>query len=242
MVFFLPKFESVNEELLQSVHMGQISPREAGDLQAGMESKRLRSLVVLSVCAVVFSFWIVCAMNEHDFHYAIEAPLLIEVLLLLIWFFAPIITAIYQIGGFFTARTYLRALRHSRPGSVTNEHPLYNLNVIDQQLLEKIAARKFTDAEAGGLLNIANAARAGNKQALMLAAVFISIGIFAGFDPFEIDVGGEFMSIFSLTILGAAVSGFFTRFLRLSKNAQYISAIKAKYPSLSLKEYGRRRE
>ena len=47
--------ETINPEFLQSVHMGQISKRDAHKLQARMESKQKWSLIVLSVCVMVFA-------------------------------------------------------------------------------------------------------------------------------------------------------------------------------------------
>jgi len=227
MIPFFFIVETIKPEFLQSVHMGQISQREAGDLQAGMESKRKWSLAVLGVCVMIFA--LVALFTYRNRFVDVE-----EAVLMIAGIGVSVITAIFQINKFFIARTYLRALKHSRPGSVTNEHPLYNLDKIDQQLLDKISARKFSDAEARGLLNIANAARSGNKQALMLAAALVAIAAFVLYGPMELmPFFGESMAFFPMFVLVGAGLGFLMRFSRLRKNAQYISALQAKYPLLN---------
>jgi len=226
--------ETINPEFLQSVHMGQISQHDADDLQAGMESKRKWSLLLLGACVIIFASTVAFAFWEKYLHFDDGTNMILIIGGLCLSF----LVAVFQINKFYIAQTYLSALKRSRPGSVsvTNEHPLYNMDKIDQQLLDKISARKFTDAEARGLLNIANAARAGNKQmlmlgvALILAAVIFAIAVF---HPMGFGIDDGFMSFFSVFMLAGTSFGFIVRFSRLSKNAQYISALQAKYPFLN---------
>jgi len=153
-----------------------------------------------------------------------------------------ILLGFYKLNNFFVARTYLMALRHSRPGSVINKHPPYCMIAIDEQLLEKISARKFTEAEARGLLNIANASRAYNKRFRILSVVIVAVTVFVFFyNPMGfMDVG--FMPVLLMILLGINVLSFFLLPFILRNTTQYISAIQAKHPTLSLKEYGWRRE
>ena len=217
--------ETIAPEFLQAVYMGQINPRHAQELRARMESKRKWSLLLLGACVIIFASTVAFVFLEKYLYFDDGTAVILVIGGLGVSFLA----AIFQINNLVIALTYLRALKHSRPGSVSNVHPLYNLDVIDQQLLEKISVREFTDAEARGLLNIANDARADNKRAFILGVVFFVIGIFAGLDPFGIDPDGEFLPIFSMFILVVTGFGFFKRFSALGKNMQYINAIKAKY-------------
>jgi len=232
MIPFFFIVETIKPEFLQSVHMGQISQRDANDLQAGMESKRKWSLLLLGACVIIFASTLAFAFWEKYLYFDDGT----NMILIIGGFCLSFLMAVFQINKFYIAQTYLSALKHSRPGSVTNKHPLYNMDKLDQQLLDKISARKFTDAEARGLLNIANAARVGNKQVLMLAAALILAAVIfaiAVFHPMGFGIDDEFLSFFSVFMLAGSSFGFIVRFLRLGKNAQYISALRAKYPFLN---------
>jgi len=227
--YFFLSAESVKPELLQSVHMGEISQRDANELQERMESKRLRSLFWLGFCVIVFASTLAFVFWEKYLHFDDD----IVMILIIGGLCVPILTAVFQISKFVIAQTYLSALKRGRPGSVTNAHPLYNLNKINNRLLEKISARKFTDAEARGLLNIANAARSVNKRFLIPSVAFIVLAILGLADPLGFGVYVDdyyYMSVLSLAIFAAAS---FTRFANLRKNARYISAIRAAYPFLN---------
>ena len=238
MVFFLPEFESVDEELLQSVHMGEISRRDADELQARMKSKRIMSLLVLCICAAVFALCAVSALWGQYLGFDFDN----NVFLWLGALSVSILLGFYKLNNFFVARTYLMALRNSHPGSVTNKHPLYCMIAIDEQLLEKISARKFTEAEARGLLNIANASRASNKRFRILAVVIIAVTAFVFFyNPMGfMDVG--FMPVLLMITFFCSGFSFFLLPFILRNTTRYVSAIRAAYPTLSLKEYGWRRE
>jgi len=227
--YFFLSAEGIKPELLQSVFMGQISRRDADELYMRMESKRKWSLLLLGTCVIIFASTVAFVFWEKYLYFDDGTA----VILVIGGIIASVVVMVFQIKNFFTARTYLNALKHSRPGSVINTHPLYNLDNIDQQLLEKISARKFADAEARGLLNIANAARAVNKRLLVFWAVYFAIGAFFWFDPFNFGVYSEYIQMLSFIIIIPAVSGLFKRFSNLGKNAQYINAIQAKYPFLN---------
>ena len=229
-MIFMPEFENIDEELLQSVHMGEISQRDADELQSRMKGKLIISMVVMGTCAAVLALCTVSAYWGFDFDN--------NVFLWLGALTVSILLGFYKLNNFYIARTYLNALKYSRPGSVAGKHPLYCFIAMEQELLDKISARKFTEAEARGLLNIANATYASNKRFRILSTAIIVVMVFVFFyDPMEFMNYG-FVRVLLMILLVINVILFFALPFILRNTTRYVSAIRAVYPSLSLKEYG----
>ncbi|MDR1192845.1 MAG: DUF1963 domain-containing protein [Peptococcaceae bacterium] len=239
--FFIPEIETVNQEKLRDVLMGNISRREAHELKARMSRKRRKHLTVVLICgaAAVFCALLPLAQGGYglynDFYYiSLSAACL------------AIIGAATQIPGISIPLQYLSALKTCRPGGriTFTAYRDYNLNKVDQRLLGRIAAYELNADEAGGLLNLAKYTLAARRKiTLLLALIAAALAVFAfafllPLISSDYDNPEAVILLARLAVLGvvACVFGVIRSPLMARATKKYISALKITYADERIRE------
>ncbi|MDR0570274.1 MAG: hypothetical protein LBG71_03510 [Clostridiales Family XIII bacterium] len=224
-------YERVNPRFLQNVLMGRVTPQEAREMEARMTEKRDRYLRTLIICAAI------AAVGLLLMPLAVRLGLPGELEALPVAaVFASVFFALVRIVSLVNAVTYLRALRRCRPGSLDSSaaERLYKIN---KQLIAEISAGRFSAAEARGIRNIAEFARAEDmKWAVfgLVAAVVLAIAAFLA-SAFLPGGGAGWPAPRLVRFFPAAMSALFalaalSRLARAWVKARRVEAINRLYP------------